>query len=124
MAFSEKLAPMPRLIVPVSAQGGGGHISVNDNRTAGISNCPNDTAETVATVSEIGTESRLFNWVSQTGEQLREKLGVESVTPEQAAEVAGTLPGNRAAARLYAEGIEKLRSQSRGVSGDQLGRPC
>jgi eukaryotic-like serine/threonine-protein kinase len=68
------------------------------------------TGDTIATVSEIGTEAHLFDLVSQTGEQLRGKLGIESVTNQQAAEVAVTLPSNRAAAQLYSEGINRLRS--------------
>ncbi|HZQ19327.1 MAG TPA: tetratricopeptide repeat protein [Terriglobales bacterium] len=80
------------------------------------------TGETVATVSESGTESRLFDLVSQTGEQLREKLGVESVTPQETAEVAVTLPANRAAAQLYSEGLNKLRSFDALAARDLLQR--
>ncbi|MGI8769897.1 MAG: tetratricopeptide repeat protein [Acidobacteriaceae bacterium] len=67
------------------------------------------TGETVTAVSETGTESHLFNLVSRAGERLRAGLGIQGVTREEAAEVAVALPANHDAARLYSEGLEKLR---------------
>jgi DNA-binding winged helix-turn-helix (wHTH) protein/tetratricopeptide (TPR) repeat protein len=67
------------------------------------------TGETVAAVAETGTESHLFSLVSRAGERLRAGLGIEGVTREEAAEVAVALPANHHAARLYSEGLEKLR---------------
>ena len=70
-----------------------------------------DTAagETVADVAVMGSEADLFDMVSQAGSRLREKLGVEAVSPVEAVSVRASLPANREAARLYSEGLERLR---------------
>jgi len=70
-----------------------------------------DTAagETMADVAVVGTEADLFDMVSQAGSQLREKLGVEAVSPVEAVSVRASLPANREAARLYSEGLARLR---------------
>ena len=65
--------------------------------------------ETIAALSETGTEAHLFELVSHAGEQLRAKLGVQAVTSREAAEVAVALPSSHDAARLYSEGLAKLR---------------
>jgi DNA-binding winged helix-turn-helix (wHTH) protein/tetratricopeptide (TPR) repeat protein/TolB-like protein len=66
--------------------------------------------ETVSTISEAGTEAHLLELVSRAGEHLRASLSVQPVTPDQAAEVAVSLPSNPEAARLYAEGLSRLRA--------------
>jgi DNA-binding winged helix-turn-helix (wHTH) protein/tetratricopeptide (TPR) repeat protein len=70
-----------------------------------------DTAagETVGSISEAGTEADLFQLVSRAGARLREKVAVPEVSGDQAAGVQASLPSNTEAARLYAEGLEKLR---------------
>ena len=65
--------------------------------------------ETVAEVSATGTEDDLFDLVSQAGARLREKLGVEAVSPADAVGVRASLPDNPEAARLYADGLAKFR---------------
>ena len=65
--------------------------------------------ETVAEVTATGTEDDLFDLVSQAGARLREKLGVEAVSPSDAASVRASLPNSPEAARLYAEGLARLR---------------
>ena len=65
--------------------------------------------ETVADVAVVGGEADLFDMVSQAGSQLREKLGVEAISPVEAVRVRGSLPSNRDAARLYSEGLARLR---------------
>ena len=65
--------------------------------------------ETIDAVSETGTESHLFDLVSQAGEHVRTRLGVQRVTRQEAAEIAVALPANHDAARFYSEGLEKLR---------------
>ena len=65
--------------------------------------------ETIDAVSETGSESRLFELVSEAGQHLRTKLGLEAVTQSQAAQVAVALPSNQDAARLYSAGLAKLR---------------
>jgi len=67
------------------------------------------TGETLDALSQTGTQTNLFDLVSRSGEHLRAKLGVRSVTQEEAAQVAFALPSNPEAARLYSEGLTKLR---------------
>lgn len=65
--------------------------------------------ETIATVSETGTEDELLDLVSRSGAELRRKLGVGEVTASEASDVKASLPANPEAARFYAEGLAKLR---------------
>jgi len=65
--------------------------------------------ETIASVSQTGTEAQLFDLVSRTGEQLREKLGVGTVSAVEAVGVRVLLPSNPETMRLYSEGLAKLR---------------
>jgi DNA-binding winged helix-turn-helix (wHTH) protein/tetratricopeptide (TPR) repeat protein/TolB-like protein len=65
--------------------------------------------ETIADVAVVGSEADLFDLVSQAGSQLREKLGVEAISPVEAVSVRASLPANREAARLYTEGLDRLR---------------
>jgi tetratricopeptide (TPR) repeat protein/tRNA A-37 threonylcarbamoyl transferase component Bud32 len=65
--------------------------------------------ETIAIVSEKGTERDLDALVTGAGERLREKLGVGAVSEAEAAAVRAALPSNTDAQRLYAEGLAKLR---------------
>lgn len=70
-----------------------------------------DTAagDTIADIAVVGSEVDLFDLVSQAGSQLREKLGVEAVSPVETVSVRASLPSNRDAARLYSEGLARLR---------------
>ncbi len=65
--------------------------------------------DTLATVSEKGNESDMDTLISQAGTELRAKLGVAALSDEQSAMVRTALPSNPEAARLYAEGLQKLR---------------
>jgi len=65
--------------------------------------------DTVATVSQTGTDSQLLDLVSRTGTRLREKLGVEDVTAAEATGLRAELPSGAEANRLYAEGLARLR---------------
>ena len=65
--------------------------------------------ETIADVAVVGGEADLFDMVSQAGSRLREKLGVEAVSPVEAVSIRASLPSNRDAARLYSEGLARLR---------------
>jgi DNA-binding winged helix-turn-helix (wHTH) protein/tetratricopeptide (TPR) repeat protein len=67
------------------------------------------TGETIAEVATTGSETELFDLVSRAGAQLRGKLGVAAVSADQAAGVRAAAPSNSEAARLYAEGLAKLR---------------
>jgi eukaryotic-like serine/threonine-protein kinase len=65
--------------------------------------------ETIADVAVVGSEAELFDMVAQAGSQLREKLGVEAVSPAEIASIRASSPSNRDAARLYSEGLARLR---------------
>jgi serine/threonine protein kinase/tetratricopeptide (TPR) repeat protein len=69
--------------------------------------------ETIAPVSVTGKSGQvedLADVVTTAGVQLREKLGVERQPPAAEASLKASMPSSSAAARLYAEGIEKLRA--------------
>ncbi len=71
-----------------------------------------DTAkgETVATLSASQPEANLLDLVKDLGVQLRQKCAAGTITNEEAAAVRATEPETADAARLYAEGVEKLRA--------------
>lgn len=66
--------------------------------------------ETIAAVSESGTEAELADLVSRVSSKLREKLGMGSVPGEEFQRAGASLPGNPEAVRFYSEGLEKLRA--------------
>ncbi len=66
--------------------------------------------ETIASVAETGTEGQLFDLVSRTGSRLREKMGVAALNAAQAVQVRAALPSTPEAARLYTEGLARLRA--------------
>jgi eukaryotic-like serine/threonine-protein kinase len=66
--------------------------------------------ETVAKFSQVGTEAQLFDLVRHLGETLRNDCGAGEVTPEQATSIRVSEPVNTEAAKLFAEGLAKLRS--------------
>jgi len=65
--------------------------------------------ETLPMVSERGTEKELFVLVSKAGAKLRKELGVEMLSASETSSVQNSLPENPEAARLYSEGLMKLR---------------
>jgi len=65
--------------------------------------------ETIAAFAEAGTENDLFDLVSRAGAKLRKKLGVGEISTAEAAAVRASLPAAPEAARLYSEGLAKLR---------------
>lgn len=66
--------------------------------------------ETMGAISEAGAEAHLLDIVSRAGERLRRKLGVQAVTREEAAEVVIALPSKSESAKLYSEGLVRLRA--------------
>jgi eukaryotic-like serine/threonine-protein kinase len=66
--------------------------------------------DTVAEEAATGSEADLFDLVSQIGARMREHLGAGQITSEQASQVRASLPSDPKAARLYAEGLNKLRA--------------
>jgi DNA-binding winged helix-turn-helix (wHTH) protein/tetratricopeptide (TPR) repeat protein len=65
--------------------------------------------EIVAEVAETGSEQHLFELVAGAGTRLREALGAPGMSPSEEAAARAALPGNAVAARLYAEGLARLR---------------
>jgi tetratricopeptide (TPR) repeat protein len=65
--------------------------------------------DTILSVAETGGEGELFEIVSKIGARLRERLGVTELSAAEVAGVQASLPANENAARLYAEGLAKLR---------------
>ncbi len=66
--------------------------------------------ETIVVVSRDGTESDLAALVSLGGASLRQKLGVGDVLTSDLPHVLATVPANLEAARLYAQGLDKLQT--------------
>lgn len=69
-----------------------------------------DTAggETIAEEALTGSEGKLFELAAQAGAELRQSLGVHSVSAEAISAARAALPSNQEAVRLYAEGRAKL----------------
>jgi tetratricopeptide (TPR) repeat protein len=62
------------------------------------------------TLTEAGSERQLFDLVSRVGKRLRRQLGVEDEGANTGdGEVRAALPASPEAARLYSEGVERLR---------------
>lgn len=68
------------------------------------------TQDTVTSLAEVGNESELFELVSRTGAKLRQGLGFGDPSPAQAQAARALQPASSEAVRLYAEGLERLRS--------------
>ncbi len=78
--------------------------------------------ETVATFSETATEDELIELVSRTGADLRQKMGIAGVSTAEETVVRAALPSNPEAARLYSEGLDKLRVFDARAARDLLSR--
>jgi len=78
--------------------------------------------DTIAAVSESGSQADLADLVSRASSELRQKLGI-GVLPESERNAIGTsLPSNPAAIRLYSEGIARLRALDAKRARDLLER--
>jgi serine/threonine protein kinase/Tfp pilus assembly protein PilF len=71
-----------------------------------------DTAkgETVAAVSETGTERSIIDLASQVGSRLREQLGLEKLSQVESVALRAELPSNPEAMRSYSQGLGKIRA--------------
>ena len=77
---------------------------------------------TLASTSASGTAQQLSDVVSRAGTALRRSLGLSPLSPSQDLEVGAAIPSNPQAARLYAEGISRLRSFDAKGAADVLAR--
>ena len=78
--------------------------------------------ETLSSLSEEGVEQQLFALVSRTGERLRSVLGLSAMLPADVTRAQEAMPSNTEAARLYAEGLAKLRAFDALAARDLLSR--
>jgi tetratricopeptide (TPR) repeat protein len=67
------------------------------------------TGETIAAITEDGTESDLPQLISAGGDNLRHTLGIGPLSASATHEVRASFPANSEAERLYAEGLAKLQ---------------
>jgi eukaryotic-like serine/threonine-protein kinase len=67
------------------------------------------TGETVATVSEKGSQSHIDDLIGKAGAELRQDLGVAPLSDAQSAQVRAAMPGDPDAVRLYSEGLQDIR---------------
>ena len=65
--------------------------------------------EETFTVQETGPESGLLELVTRSGDQVRERLGLESIPRDRVRAVRATVSEDDEALRLYFEALEKLR---------------
>lgn len=76
--------------------------------------------EIVAEEAVSGRDSDLFDLISQVGAHLREKLNAGDLSNDEVTAVRASLPENPAAARLFADGLTKLRSYDNLAANDLL----
>ncbi len=67
------------------------------------------TGQTVAVAGDSGHQDELVEIVSRTGATLRSRLGMAALTAAEERASRASLPSNAQAARLYSEGLAKLR---------------
>jgi tetratricopeptide (TPR) repeat protein len=65
--------------------------------------------ETIATVTDAGREQDLLDLIARAGARLRERLDIGGVSAEDRERVRASLPSNPEAARLFVEGLARLR---------------
>jgi DNA-binding winged helix-turn-helix (wHTH) protein/tetratricopeptide (TPR) repeat protein len=68
------------------------------------------TGDTLASLAEAGTEDGVFDLAARLGTRLRRALGWSDPSPVEMRDIQALLPANPAAARLYAEGLARLRA--------------
>jgi DNA-binding winged helix-turn-helix (wHTH) protein/tetratricopeptide (TPR) repeat protein/TolB-like protein len=64
----------------------------------------------VTSLVEVGTEAELFDLVSRTGADLRRALGFSDLSPDETREAEALRPASPEAARLYTQGLARLRA--------------
>ncbi|MGA8149524.1 MAG: protein kinase [Terriglobales bacterium] len=71
-----------------------------------------DTAkgETVAAVSEAGSEKTIIDLVSQVAERLRQRFGLEKLSQIESDGVRAELPSNPETMRPYSQGLARIRA--------------
>jgi eukaryotic-like serine/threonine-protein kinase len=80
------------------------------------------TGETNSVFTESGNAEDLLEVIARAGARLREALGVARMTPTEQLSVQASLPSSPEAARLYAEGLARLRVFDNVAAHDLLQR--
>ncbi|HEX4965599.1 MAG TPA: tetratricopeptide repeat protein [Thermoanaerobaculia bacterium] len=80
------------------------------------------TGETVAVTGANGSEAGLFDLVGGAGAALRRQLGVGEMTASETGQALVSFPASPEAARLYAEGLARLRLFDAAAARDLLAR--
>jgi eukaryotic-like serine/threonine-protein kinase len=75
--------------------------------------------ETLASIAVSGKQSEIFDLVARAGQEMRRKLG-STVPPEGDVDWRTVLPSNPEAARLYSEGLARLRVSENPAALDLL----
>jgi serine/threonine-protein kinase len=68
------------------------------------------TKDTIATVSEMGSEAQLLDLVSRTGSRLRERLGLSPISALEAQAIQASVASNPEAMQLYSQGLIRFRA--------------
>jgi tetratricopeptide (TPR) repeat protein len=76
--------------------------------------------QTLALIDDIGGDDALFEMVSRLGTRLRQALGLDTLSDSEAAALRASEPDSADAARLYAEGLAKLRAFDAQAARDVL----
>jgi len=76
--------------------------------------------ETIAAISQDGSEASLPELVTQSATSLRQKLGIADVSATEASQVAASTSASLEATRLYAEGLAKLQAYETLAARDLL----
>ena len=101
-----------------SGRSNGGHLRIDvrlqDARTG----------EILSEIAQTGEREDLFEVISGVGASLRNKLGIPQLPAAQQASVAGSMPMNHDAARLYALGVAELREFDAVAAKDLLQQAC
>jgi DNA-binding winged helix-turn-helix (wHTH) protein/tetratricopeptide (TPR) repeat protein len=74
----------------------------------------------LASVSEIGPQAELFDLVANTGHKLRQALGVADLSEAEEQAVRALHPASPEAARLYTQGLSRLRAYDPPAARDLL----
>ena len=65
--------------------------------------------ETLARISERGSQEEVLDLVDRTGQALRAELGLAGLSMAEAEELRASQPATSESARLYAQGLQELR---------------
>ena len=78
------------------------------------------TGEVLATASQTGSAADVLDLIASLGASLRTRLGLPPASSAQSDSIAAALPRNPEAARLYAEGLDRLRRLDAKTAKDDL----